>query len=117
MYTSSFTFNLCLRDDDAICSEYTGFDYSKAFELHLYYIVIRDVTDWAIEKGYKWYPSTSLNYEPIFHLRHELEPLDLYVKHTSPIVNFVFKRALRFLEPVQHDKLLHRFSNYKELFQ
>jgi hypothetical protein len=109
-------FNLCTIMGDSLCSDYVGFDYSLAFDLHLYHIVARDVTTWAISKKLKWCRSTSLNYEPKLRLGHELEPLDLYVKHTSPVVNFVLKRVLRFLEPVRYDKQLKRFPNYKELY-
>ena len=110
-------FNLCLTEGDSLCSEYLGFDYAVAFELHLYYIVARDVTALAIANNYKWYRSTGLNYEPKYRLRHDLEPLDLYVKHTSPVLNFILKRTLHFLEPVRYDSLLQRFENYKDLYR
>jgi hypothetical protein len=109
------SFNLCLLNDEAICSEYIGLDYSVAFDLHLYFIAVRDVMEWAISNGYQWYCSTGLNYEPKYHLRHELDPLDLYVKHTSRVLNFILKTALSFLEPTRHDQMLRRFSNYKDL--
>jgi predicted N-acyltransferase len=108
-------FNMCLVHDGAVCSEYIGFDYSVAFDLHLYYVAVRDVMIWALENKYQWYGSTALNYEPKFHLKHDLDPLDLYVKHTSPVVNFFMKRALPFLEPTRSDTLLKRFSNYGDL--
>ena len=38
---------------------------------------------WAIANGYKRYVSTGLNYDPKWHLRFQLYPLDLYVRHTS----------------------------------
>ena len=78
-------------------------------------VAVRDVMKWAIPNKYKWYCSTALNYEPKFHLRHELYPLDLYVKHTSLIFNFILKRVLPFLEPVRYDAMLKRFPNYKDL--
>ena len=40
---------------------------------------------WAILKGYKWLRSSGLNYDPKLHLRHVLDPTDLYVRHTSVI--------------------------------
>ena len=107
--------NLCLTHNASICSEYIGFDYKVAFDLHLYYVAVRDVMKWAIADGYQWYCSTALNYEPKLHLKHELDPLDLYVKHTSPIFNCILKRALRYLEPTRYDKLLQRFPNYNDL--
>jgi len=108
-------FNYCLIHTDSICSEYLGFDYSVAFDLHLYYVVSRDVLKWAIANKYKWWYSTALNYEPKFRLRQELDPLDLHVKHTNPIFNFVLKRALPYLEPTRYDKVLQRFANYNDM--
>jgi predicted N-acyltransferase len=108
-------FNYCTIHDGCICSEYLGFDYNIAFDLNLYYITFRDVMNWAIaNKCERWY-STALNYEPKFRLRQELVPLDLYVRHTSPVVNFIMKRVLPYLEPTRYDKILQRFPNYSDL--
>ena len=41
-------FNYCLVHKELYCSEYLGFDYTVAFDLHLYYVVSRDVLVWAI---------------------------------------------------------------------
>jgi predicted N-acyltransferase len=108
-------FNLCMVSGQSLVSEYIGLDYSVAFDLHLYYVAVRDVMKWAIVNKYRWYCSTALNYEPKFHLRHELDPLDLYVKHTSFIFNWVLRRAMPLLEPTRYDKMLQRFSNYNDL--
>lgn len=109
-------FGLCMIEGTSFCSEYIGFDYNVAFDLNLYYVVVRGVMAWAIANGYKCYRSTGLNYEPKFHLRYLLDPLDLYVKHTSPIVNFALKHILPLMEPTRYDKNLKRFSNYAELW-
>ena len=45
-------------------------------------------------QGYKWLRSSGLNYDPKLHLRHILDPTDLYVKHTSVIINAVLKWIL-----------------------
>jgi predicted N-acyltransferase len=108
-------FNLCMTDGNSVYSEYVGFDYSVSFDLHLYYVAVRDVMQWAMANKYQWYCSTALNYEPKFHLRHELYPLDLYVKHASSIFNSILKRALPFLEPVRYDTMLKQFPNYNDL--
>ena len=108
-------FNYCLAHKDSICSEYLGFDYNVAFDLHLYYVVSRDVLVWAIANEYKWWCSTALTYEPKYRLRQELVPLDVYVRHTSPVVNFIMKRVLPYLEPTRYDKILQRFPNYSDL--
>jgi hypothetical protein len=109
------SFNLCMINGKSICTEYIGLDYAVAFDFHLYFIAVRDVMEWAISNGYEWYCSTGLNYEPKYHLRHELDPLDLYVKHTSWAFNFILKSTLSFLEPTRYDRMLRRFSNYKDL--
>jgi hypothetical protein len=43
-------------------------------------------------------------------------PVDLYVKHTSPVVNMLLRRALPWLEPTRYDKTLKKFPNYSELW-
>jgi hypothetical protein len=109
-------FGLCMVDGASICSEYVGFDYDVAYRLHLYYIVVRDIMSWAIENGYEFFRGTGLNYEPKLHLRYLLDPLDLYVKHTSPIFNFALRYILPLVEPTRSDKILPRFANYEDLW-
>ena len=46
-------FNLCMAHNDAVVSEYIGFDYNVAFDLHLYYIAVRDVMKWALANRYQ----------------------------------------------------------------
>ena len=76
-------FGLCMAQGDSICHEYVGFDYSVAFKLNMYYRVFHDIIEWAIANGYKRFYSGSLNYDPKWHLRQSLYPLDLYVRHAS----------------------------------
>jgi hypothetical protein len=108
-------FGLCMVEGTSICSEYVGFDYNVAYKLNLYFIVVRDIMSWAMANGYRCYRNTGLNYEPKLHLRYLLDPLDLYVRHTSPIFNFALKYILPLVEPTRYDKMLKRFSNYEEL--
>jgi predicted N-acyltransferase len=110
------SFNMCLKNGKELCSEYVGFDYDVAFDLHLYNVMTKGIMEWAIENRFQWYCSTSLNYEPKYHFRHQLDPLDLYVRHVSPALNFFMKRALPYLEPVRSDPMLKRFANYADLF-
>ena len=72
---------------DGIWHEYVGFDYAVAFKLNLYYRVFHDIIEWAIANGYKRFYSGSLNYDPKWHLRQSLYPVDLYVRHTSDPIN------------------------------
>jgi hypothetical protein len=108
-------FSLCMVHGDAVYSEYIGLDYSVALQLHLYYVSFRDIVTWAMERGYKTIRSSGLNYEPKYHLRYSLDPLDLYVRHTSTAINAILKRVLPLLAPVRNDKTLKRFANHHEL--
>ena len=81
--TRIIAFGLCTIQDDNICHEYVGFNYAVAFDLNLYYRVFHDIIEWAIANGYKRFYSGSLNYDPKWHLRQSLYPVDLYVRHTS----------------------------------
>jgi hypothetical protein len=109
-------FTLCLLDGDALFAEYIGLDYGLALELHLYHYAVRDMTSWAIAHGYKWFRSSGLNYDPKLHLRHVLDPIDLYVRHTSAIANWILRRALPLMEPTRNDPVLKLFANYPELW-
>jgi predicted N-acyltransferase len=108
-------FTLCMLHDDAMYAEYIGLDYSLALDLHLYHYAVRDMISWAMAKGYKWFRSSGLNYDPKLHLRHELDPVDLYVRHTSPIANAILKHVLPLIAPTRYDRTLKKFSNYDEL--
>lgn len=111
----TIAFSLSMVHDDAIYNEYLGLDYSVALKLHLYFYAFRDIMTWAIANGYKRYLSTGLSYDPKWHLRFHLYPLDLYVRHTSRIINMALKWILPFLEPTRYDKTLRQFPNYQEL--
>jgi hypothetical protein len=109
-------FGSCLLQDDTIHAEYLGLDYEVALELHLYHYTFRDLVKWGIAAGYKSFHSSALNYDPKLHLRYRLDPIDLYVRHTSPICNSIFSRILPWLEPTRYDKTLPQFANYDELW-
>jgi hypothetical protein len=92
-----------------------GLDYSLAFKLHLYFLTWRDIVSWALEAGLKTYYTGPLNYHPKLHLRMELAPLDLYVRHLSPLLNPVFGFAMDFLQPARYDASIPKFPNAHEL--
>jgi Peptidogalycan biosysnthesis/recognition len=110
-------FGLCTIVGENLCHEYVGFDYAVAFELNLYYRVFHDIIEWAIANGYKRFYSGSLNYDPKWHLRQSLYPIDLYVRHTSGPVNILFRRLLPLLEPTRSEPILPNFANYRELWE
>jgi Peptidogalycan biosysnthesis/recognition len=113
----TIAFALCMVQGDDIYHEYVGFDYSVAFKLHLYYRVFRDIVEWAITNGYKRFHSGSLNYDPKWHLRQSLDPLDLHVRHTSAAINTMLKWLLPLLEPTRSERILPNFHNYRELWE
>ena len=109
-------FGLCTVQGENISHDYVGFDYAVAFELNLYYRVFHDIINWAIANGYRRFYSGSLNYDPKWHLRQSLYPIDLYVRHTSGAINAVFRRILPLMEPTRSDPILPNFHNYSELW-
>jgi hypothetical protein len=109
-------FTLCMIEGETIYGEYVGFDYAIALDLHLYHYAFRDVMTWAIANGFKTFGSTGLNYDPKLHLKHRLDPLDLYVRHTSPFFNRLLKRLLPLLEPTRQERILRKFPNCDELW-
>ena len=108
-------FNFCLLHDGVLYDMDIGLDYSVALDLHLYFVSWRDVFNWAISNGVRTYYTAPLNYDPKLHLRLELAPLDLYVAHTSPLINPLFRLAMGFLQPVRHHPILKQFPNAHEM--
>lgn len=113
--TRIVAFSLCMIEGDTLYAEYIGLDYSVALKLHLYHYAVRDMISWAMANGYKWLRSSPLNYDPKLHLRHQLDPVDLYVRHTSALPNALLKRILPLIEPTRFDLTLKKFANYDEL--
>ena len=114
--SKTVAFTLCMIEEDEIYAEYIGLDYSVALDLHLYHYAVRGMITWSIANGYKQFRSSGLNYDPKLHLRHLLDPIDLYVRHRSTIINLGLRWLLPLIEPTRHDKNLQKFSNYRELW-
>jgi len=108
-------FSFCLVCEGAIYDECIGLDYSVALDLHLYFYTLRDIISWSLQQGLKYYYSNPLNYEAKLHLDCELVPLDLYVMHTSVLLNRIFRRIIKYLGPTRHDPFLRKFPNAHEL--
>src|SRR5438552_11640844 len=108
-------FSFCLVCEGAIYDECIGLDYSVALDLHLYFYTLRDIISWSLQQGLKYYYSNPLNYEAKLHLDCDLVPLDLYVRHTSALLNPIFRRILKYLGPTRHDPVLPRFPNADQL--
>ena len=108
-------FSLCFVYGETIYDECLGLDYSVALDLHLYFYTLRDIISWSLEHRLKFYCSSPLNYDPKLHLGCDLVPLDLYVMHTVPFINLIFRRAIKYLEPTRHEPVLRRFRNADQL--
>ena len=108
-------FSLCMVQGDTLYGEYIGLDYRIALDLHLYFYVMRDIVSWAIANGFKSIVSGSLGYDPKLQMRFVLEPLDLYIRHTSPLANAVLRRVLPLVEPTRNDETLKKFPNFGDL--
>jgi hypothetical protein len=108
-------FGSCLLQGETMHAEYLGLDYAVALDLHMYHYTFRDLISWGIAGGYKWFHSSALNYDPKFHLRYRLDPIDLYVRHTSTVCNAILRRILPWIEPTRFDKTLKMFGNYSDL--
>jgi len=111
----AIAFSVALVHEGTIYDDYLGLDYRVALDLHLYFYTLRDILSWSLTQGLQRYRSSPLNYQPKLHLGCDLYPLDLYVRHTNPVLNKVFRPVLKFLEPTRHDPVLKRFRNAREL--
>ena len=108
-------FALCFVHEGTLYDECIGLDYGVALDWHLYFYTLRDVIRWGLSQRLRAYCSGPLNYDPKLHLGCVLMPLDLYVMHTSPVVNSFFRRIIKYLGPTRHDPLLRQFPNADEL--
>jgi predicted N-acyltransferase len=111
----AIAFSVALLHEGTIYDDYLGLDYRVALDLHLYFHTFRDILGWALAHGLTRYRSSPLNYQPKLHLGCALFPLDLYVRHTNPVLNKIFRPILKLLEPTRHDPVLQRFRNAHEL--
>jgi hypothetical protein len=109
-------FSSCVCHEGVLRDHYIGLDYQVALDHHLYFVTFRDIVTWAIENGYKHYYSAPLNYEPKYHLRHDLAPLDLYVRTSWAWLNPLFRVIVPYLEPTRYDPMIRRFANAHELW-
>ena len=108
-------FDACTLHNGELWADAIGLDYRVALDLHLYFIVKRDVIDWACRNGVRRYHSGPLNYDPKLRLGFRLEPMDLYVWHRNRVTNGILRRAAPWLSPARHEPLLQKFPNAGDL--
>jgi hypothetical protein len=99
-------FSFCTIWKDTIYDNDIGLDYDVAYTLNLYYVSFRDVINWALRHSLKYYRSAPFNYDAKLHLRLQPLPVDLYVRHVSPLVNAIIKLAAPLFAPTKLDPIL-----------
>jgi hypothetical protein len=107
-------FSFCTIWNGTIYDNDIGLDYTVAHELNLYYVTFRDLLNWALSHGLRRYASAPFNYDPKLHLRLELQPVDIYVKHISPVLNPLVKTFAPAFEPARSDPTLRRHLHLLE---
>jgi len=107
-------FALCLVSDDHFIDYYLGFDYSVAYDYHLYFVRFRDLMNWCIQNKIKRYEMGTTSYEPKKRLGFNFIPLYVYVKHRRKWTNSFLKLLSRFLKPENFDQTLKELKKEKQ---
>ena len=108
--------SLSMVEGKTLYLEYLGLDYSVALDLHLYHLTFRDQYNWAAQNGMTKIWSSPLGYDPKLHLRFRLDPLDIYVRHVRPVMNWGLARAVKWMVPTRYDETLKKFPNYQDIW-
>ncbi|PYL02767.1 MAG: GNAT family N-acetyltransferase [Verrucomicrobia bacterium] len=101
-------FSFCTIWDGTLYDNDIGLDYSVAYELNLYYVTFRDLLNWAVANALRRYACAPFNYDPKLRLRLQLQPVDIYVKHTSVWLNPLIKLFAWHFEPTRTDPVLRQ---------
>jgi hypothetical protein len=108
-------FSFCTLHESAIYDNDLGLEEQAAARLPLYHVTFRDIIQWALAQGLTHYYSSPFNYDPKWHLRMDLVPLDLYARHNHGWANWLLRRFAPFAAPTRQEPLLGRFANAHEL--
>lgn len=102
-------FSFCVVWKETIHDNDIGLDYEFAYDRNLYYVSFRDVLNWSLQQGLKYYRSGPFNYEPKLHLRLVPEPTDIYFRHASPLLNAVIRRIAPLFAPTKVEPSLRKY--------
>lgn len=108
-------FALCIVHEGVLHYMNVGLDYSVALDTSLYFLVWRDLVNWALEAKLHAIETGPLNYEVKLRLGFRLAPRDLYTRHVSPALNPLYQCALGWLQPTRYDPFIWKFPNAGEL--
>lgn len=84
---------------------YLGFDYSVAFDYHLYFIRFRDLMNWCLQHRMRIYDYGPTGYEAKRRLGFKMIPLYVYAKCRNPWFNPFFGFLCRVLQPENFHKV------------
>jgi hypothetical protein len=105
----AIAFSFCIIWGDTIYDNDIGLDYAVAHELNLYHLTFHDILDWALKNHLRFYATAPFNYEVKLHLRLRPVPLDLYIRHCSPVINLLLKFVSPFFAPAKSDPALRKY--------
>jgi predicted N-acyltransferase len=105
----AIAFSFCIIWGDTIYDNDIGLDYAVAHELNLYHLTFHDILDWALKNHLRFYETAPFNYEEKLHLRLRPVPLDLYIRHRSPVINLFLKFVAPFFAPAKSDPALRKY--------
>jgi hypothetical protein len=105
----AIAFSFCIIWGDTIYDNDIGLDYAVAHELNLYHLTFHDILDWALKNRLRFYETAPFNYEVKLHLRLRPVPLDLYIRHRSPVINLLLKFVAPFFAPAKSDPALRKY--------
>jgi hypothetical protein len=101
-------FSFCTIWKDTLYDNDIGLDYDIAHDLNLYYLTFRDLIQWALKHDLKYYCSAPFNYDPKLRLRLNPVDVDLYVRHTSWLLNSLIKMVAPYFAPAKSDPALRK---------
>ena len=108
-------FSFCMVRDGAIYDNDLGLDERASASLPLYHLTFRDILQWALAQGLTHYYSSPFNYDPKWHLRMDLVPMDLYARHNHRLLHLLLRRLAPLADPTRQEPVLNQFANVHEL--
>jgi predicted N-acyltransferase len=106
-------FAYCLVLEGYFIDYYLGFDYSVAYEYHLYFVRFRDLMKFCIAHGIKKYEMGVTSYEAKRRLGFDFIPLYFYMKHRNPLLNPFVKVVSHFMKPENFDPVFKDMKRNK----
>ncbi len=106
-------FALGLVSKELFVDFYLGFDYSVAYQYHLYFVRFRDLIKWCIEHKIENYEMGNTNYEPKRRFGFDFIPLFAYAKHRNKYVNPFFQLLCKALKPENFDLVFREMKRQR----